>query len=154
MEENPIKTLFEKDYLNYFDKETLISILKDNYFYNIKIVDLAKKHKVKPIELVMILESNGLSITSNKIYSNYVWENKKLIFRPYYYTKRIRRYITEFKGSLFFDNMYCSKCKKENTLSIDHIIPKSKDGEDILTNFQILCKSCNSSKGNKTIEVY
>jgi 5-methylcytosine-specific restriction endonuclease McrA len=34
-------------------------------------------------------------------------------------------------------------------LNIDHIHPKSKGGENHLSNYQILCIECNSFKGNK-----
>ena len=32
-------------------------------------------------------------------------------------------------------------------LTIDHIVPKSKGGQDLETNLQLLCQACNSSKG-------
>lgn len=31
----------------------------------------------------------------------------------------------------------------------DHIIPKSKGGKDILSNYQTMCVNCNKEKGNK-----
>lgn len=44
-----------------------------------------------------------------------------------------------------------SKPDKDNDvcLEIDHIVPFSKGGLDIPDNYQVLCKKCNVSKGNK-----
>ena len=39
-------------------------------------------------------------------------------------------------------------CENRN-LEIDHIVPLSKGGDHVVGNFQLLCKSCNSSKGNR-----
>ncbi len=41
----------------------------------------------------------------------------------------------------------CRKCGSESKITIDHIIPISKEGKDELSNLQPLCASCNSSKG-------
>jgi 5-methylcytosine-specific restriction endonuclease McrA len=50
----------------------------------------------------------------------------------------------------------CSCCNKSfsGTLKyeIDHILPLSKGGNLTLENVQLLCKSCNCSKGNKMIK--
>ena len=51
-------------------------------------------------------------------------------------------------------NYKCLKCGKKEPaikLTIDHIIPISKNGKNIIKNIQPLCRSCNSSKGNKII---
>ena len=49
-----------------------------------------------------------------------------------------------------FDNV-CVKCGSRNLLAVDHIYPRSKFPERALdiTNTQILCVKCNSSKGNR-----
>ena len=43
----------------------------------------------------------------------------------------------------------CGICKKRKVLEMDHIIPLSKGGVHLASNIQPLCRSCNSSKGNR-----
>jgi len=64
---------------------------------------------------------------------------------------------------LYFENnkglrgkYQCEHCKKwfmKEEITIDHIIPQSKLAylpiKDVLVNLQPLCRSCNSSKGNR-----
>lgn len=47
------------------------------------------------------------------------------------------------------DGYQCKNCDSQENLSIDHIIPLSRGGSDELSNLRILCKSCNSSKGDR-----
>ena len=43
----------------------------------------------------------------------------------------------------------CVKCNSIDKLSVDHIVPISKGGSDEISNLQILCIRCNSSKGDR-----
>lgn len=46
----------------------------------------------------------------------------------------------------------CLKCGSEDDICIDHIEPVSRGGKNELDNLQPLCRSCNSTKGTKTID--
>jgi 5-methylcytosine-specific restriction endonuclease McrA len=51
------------------------------------------------------------------------------------------------------DNYTCQYCgKKGGSLTIDHIIPKSRGGEDSWENMVVCCARCNHKKGNRTLE--
>ena len=41
----------------------------------------------------------------------------------------------------------CAYCGKSGQLSLDHVIPRLKDGPDAADNIIYACRSCNSSKG-------
>jgi len=45
----------------------------------------------------------------------------------------------------------CVRCNTTSNITLDHIIPLSRGGAHSVGNFQPLCKSCNSSKGAKTM---
>jgi len=51
--------------------------------------------------------------------------------------------------NVFADDKRCAKCGTGFHLTIDHVTPKSWGGSDEPGNLQWLCRSCNSSKGNR-----
>jgi len=63
--------------------------------------------------------------------------------------KQICRYREIFNSLLHKYKFSCVNCGAKDKLTIDHIIPVSKGGTDAIKNLQIMCKSCNSSKGNR-----
>lgn len=66
--------------------------------------------------------------------------------------RKIRQAFEEMK--IFFDNT-CVRCEGKsgmNDLHLDHIIPKYKGGIDNPTNWQPLCRTCNTSKGPEEID--
>jgi hypothetical protein len=59
-------------------------------------------------------------------------------------SKELRAKIFERDGSA------CLKCSATGSLSIDHIVPLSKGGDNTEGNLQTLCHRCNSAKGDST----
>lgn len=66
----------------------------------------------------------------------------------------IRRQVIKQKGSI------CAECGhriiKNNDITVDHIKPRSKypDSALRLDNLRVLCRSCNSKKGDRDLEEY
>jgi len=55
--------------------------------------------------------------------------------------RKLRESIIKRDGS-------CQMCGTEERLSVDHIVPRHLGGDDNPSNLQVLCSSCNSSKGH------
>ena len=56
------------------------------------------------------------------------------------------------KNVFLRDNYICQYCKKGNNLTIDHIVPTSRGGEDAWENVVTCCVRCNNKKGDKLPE--
>lgn len=75
---------------------------------------------------------------------------------------RLKRFIKEiFKGKVPFskrnikirDGHQCQYCgDKTSKMTIDHVIPVSKGGQNTWENCVTCCPKCNSKKGNKPLE--
>lgn len=62
----------------------------------------------------------------------------------------VREYLLEKFGRK------CAYCGKENIpdLQVEHIIPKSRNGSNRISNLTIACKKCNNKKGNQTAKEF
>lgn len=69
---------------------------------------------------------------------------------------RIPKDYWQFMISVYGDKCMNPSCQypqtKNNYLTLDHVVPLIKGGLHDISNFQILCKSCNSSKSDKIID--
>ncbi len=57
------------------------------------------------------------------------------------------------KNLFLRDNYTCQYCGRQHAnLTIDHLVPRSRGGEDCWTNMVACCSRCNSQKGDKLLE--
>jgi len=67
--------------------------------------------------------------------------------------KRLRMYANLFnrdlRKTLINSEAICVNCETNKGLVLDHIIPVSKGGKNVIENIQILCKKCNRAKSDK-----
>lgn len=83
-----------------------------------------------------------LILTIQNLVRFYRWRNRLQI------PKWIRREVYERDGHK------CVKCGTTETLTLDHIIPWSRGGDDTVENLQTMCRPCNSRKGNRVEVVF
>ena len=91
-------------------------------------------------------------------------ENKVIrsVYRTFEYPSVVRlilfvrvpfkKIILSRKNIIRRDNHRCQFCGVSTNLTIDHIIPKSKGGEDAWENLTTACIKCNNKKGDRTPE--
>jgi len=76
-----------------------------------------------------------------------LWKLRRIISRP-----RIPQALRDLVMER--DEFRCQRCGATENLSLDHIIPFSFGGPDTEENLRVLCRSCNSARGNRVeIEV-
>ncbi len=79
------------------------------------------------------------------------WSNQRSI--EVYANCQLRMYANlynrDMRKVLINKDSFCAKCKKNHSLTIDHIVPITKGGKNEKSNLQILCRSCNLLKSNK-----
>lgn len=63
-----------------------------------------------------------------------------------------KKIILSRKNIIRRDNHRCQFCGASSNLTIDHIIPKSRGGEDTWENLTTACIKCNNKKGDRTLE--
>ena len=65
--------------------------------------------------------------------------------------KRIREFVTTRDGLIC---CYCEKPLTIDSVTLDHIIPESRDGSFNVTNLTVSCYDCNNKRGNKPFFEY
>ena len=116
---------------NSYEPISIITAKKAIIMYFLDKVDVVKKSK----------------IVINSLYLKFnIPEVIKL--KNYIYIKHSKIPLTR-KNILKRDNNTCQYCgKNKSEITIDHILPKDKGGNDSWNNVVVACKRCNMIKGN------
>ncbi len=104
-----------------------------------------------------VLVSKGkaeiLKSDENPIVAGYQKFVKPVIIRLLNYVKYRIKNLKINRSRLFKrDSSQCVYCGSKKNLTVDHVIPKSRGGDNSWTNLVTCCSPCNRKKGNKTPE--
>jgi hypothetical protein len=119
--------------------------------------------KIEPHQTILVLNSdyNPLNFTDWKRAICLLLKEKaqvlsKRVIRLLSYIKIpfSKRIIEKPSRSMIYrrDGNKCQYCSSTRNLTIDHIIPKCRGGEDSWENMVVSCSSCNTKKGDKSLE--
>lgn len=110
---------------------------------------LRTKQEIDIITQNIELEKNSIKLKTQKMMSE---EKIQFILSDFFYNSTDWKKIRQKAFEIHINK--CSFCSTTINLTVDHILPRSKFPEKALevNNTQILCLSCNSSKGNKLIK--
>ncbi len=98
-------------------------------------------------ELVASKDSKCISSVSRKMPYPTIVRLLMYIRVPY------KKIVLSRKNILRRDMYKCQYCgRTETSLTIDHIVPKSKGGDDSWENLVAACVKCNNKKGDRTPE--
>jgi len=64
--------------------------------------------------------------------------------------QRFKKVALTKRNILRRDGYECQYCGSERELTVDHIMPQSRGGEDSWTNLTTACKRCNNAKNDRT----
>lgn len=128
--------ILSEESIEVFDKA-----LREETFWNLESLEL--DHPIEQIKIYIdrcksIYLAHQLKEQNQITYTNRRKQASKAISRKDLRVKLLEQYAYS-----------CVSCKSTMNLSVDHIIPVSLGGGDEMSNLQILCRSCNSKKGNK-----
>lgn len=63
-----------------------------------------------------------------------------------------KRFTSDELACFERDNFTCHYCGDTDGLTIDHVVPRSRGGQDCLNNYLTACHSCNASKRGKSYQ--
>lgn len=109
---------------------------------SLKRITKTSPKKLQPVLKKFILIEDGF-------YQNAELKEKYEEFIRKQQRKEANYFCRDVRDILIKDDTVCVFCGSKNRLSVDHIVPVSKGGQNSIDNLQVLCRPCNSKKGDR-----
>jgi len=108
----------------------------------------------KAIVLLVLMKAELVAHKSNRIIRtiNYNFPYPSVIRLNRFVKMPFKKVELSRKNIMRRDNLSCQYCGSGFRLTIDHVYPKSRGGNDTWENLVTACVSCNNVKGNRTPE--
>jgi len=125
--------------------ENVIVLNNDYSFLNVVSIQRAFSYIAKG-KVIVEKYTNEIIATAEKTF-----KIPKIIRFTYLIYQIYKRKIPWTKKNVWLrDNYTCGYCgKKSENMTVDHVIPKTKGGQNTFENTVTACKECNSKKGDK-----
>ena len=103
--------------------------------------------------MILVFKGKAESVENSKKYVNSGRYILPLVIKLRGYIPIPYNGVVYTRKNVFLrDNYICQYCRKSNNLTIDHVIPTSRGGEDSWENVVTCCVRCNNKKGDKLTE--
>ena len=109
--------------------------------------------------VVLLLKEKAelIEATDERLHAAYTSLPVPLVIRLVYYVRIPRRitFAPTRHSVLLRDNFTCQYCggtPGRANLTLDHVIPRCRGGRTVWENLVTACRSCNTRKGNRTLE--
>jgi 5-methylcytosine-specific restriction endonuclease McrA len=108
----------------------------------------------RAVVLVFLGKAELISSVDNKcirtVYRTFVYPS--IVRLSIFVRVPFKKIILSRKNILRRDNHRCQYCGSTTALTIDHIIPKSRGGDETWENLVVACIKCNNRKSDRTPE--
>jgi len=122
---------YEKDFVIWKENRQEINTKIIDYLKDKNLVKLTDK--AKEIEDIIQSVVKGISVDNKRLFTS---DDKQALLRQQ--SAENEKYRCKICNQIFY----------QNELEIDHITAWSKGGRTVLSNAQLLCRTCNAKKGN------
>ncbi|MBI5078400.1 HNH endonuclease, partial [Candidatus Saganbacteria bacterium] len=101
--------------------------------------------------MVLLLKGKAITLEYNGRLINGLYRLPEIVRLTAYVPRAYSEIVLTRKNIYLRDNHTCQYCGKANgNLTIDHIIPRSRGGQDAWENMVVCCARCNNRKGDKS----
>jgi len=123
-------------------------LLLNSTFEPLNVINVKRAVQLVMLHKAQMVEHNGafLRSTHTRLPLPLVVRLAYYINRPYQKVKFTKRAVFQRDG---YACQYCGR--RDGTLTLDHVMPRSMGGQSTWTNIISACKECNNRKGNRTL---